>query len=158
MSPEGLSPIDLRPHFTYLPIESLFMADSDKKTEFQDDQFDPSPNVNLTNTDRKSVRYIRNDIKASLIYSNVLGLKTNRPSELNDISTKGALVTTVQKLSINKKVTVIITFDDGKVFRISGKIIRQCPTAPHRYGIKFEKQENGLGDYLLKTQTDLIFK
>ena len=116
MSPEGLSPIDLRPHFTYLPIESLFMADSDKKTEFQDDQFDPSPNVNLTNTDRKSVRYIRNDIKASLIYSNVLGLKTNRPSELNDISTKGALVTTVQKLSLNKKPIFTTILGDKPIY------------------------------------------
>ena len=134
------------------------MADSDKKTEFQDDLFDPDPNVNLTNIDRKSVRYIRNDMKANLIYSNALGLKKNLPAELNDISTKGALVTTAQKLSMNKKVTVLITFDDGKVFRIYGKVIRKCPTTPHRYGIKFEKQENGLGDYLLKTQTDLTFK
>lgn len=134
------------------------MADSDKKIEYHDDPYDLDLDIDLANNARKAIRYIRNDIKASLVYSNALGLKKTLPSELNDISTKGALVTTVQKLSVNKKVTVIISFDDGKIFKINGKIVRKCLTAPHQYGIKFEKQENSLGDHLLKTQTDLTFK
>ena len=134
------------------------MADSDKKIEFQNDLFAPDFSPYLTDNERKTIRYIRNDVKVSLLYGNILGIKKNRLTTLNDISTKGTLVTATQKLSLNKKVIVVITFGDGKVFRINGKIIRQCPTAPHRYAIQFDKQENALGDYLLKTQTDLTFR
>ncbi|MGR9115207.1 MAG: PilZ domain-containing protein [Gammaproteobacteria bacterium] len=134
------------------------MAEPDNKTTIPDDPFDLDLNIIEKNNSRKTVRYIRHDVKARLVFINALGLKKNLPLELNDISTKGALITAEQTVRINKKVELILTFDDGKVFRIQGKIIRKCPTEPHQYGIKFEKQENDLGDYLLQTQTDLTFK
>ena len=134
------------------------MADSDQKIKFHDDLFDLGPIEIMPNNHRKTIRYLRNDIKISLVYSNALGLKKTVATELHDISSRGALVATPYKLGFVKKVTVVITFKDSRVFRISGRIVRKCPHTPFCYGIKFEKQENALGDYLLKTQTDLIFK
>lgn len=135
------------------------MADSNEKKTLPFDS--PDGDLDFTNpkTDRKTIRYIRNDIRIQLLYSHALGLKkVTVPCHLDDISSKGVLVTTDKKLGVNKKLTVILTFIDGKEFRIVGRVIRQCPDIPHRYGIKFEQQENSLGDYLLKTQTDLTFK
>lgn len=134
------------------------MADSEQKIELNDDPFDLDPYEIRPDNHRKSTRYIRQDIKVRVLFGNALGLKKTIETELNDISSRGALVTTPCKLGISKKITLVITFDDGQIFRFSGKIVRKCPSARYRYGIKFERQENDLGDYLLKTQTDLTFK
>ncbi|MGR9052598.1 MAG: PilZ domain-containing protein [Gammaproteobacteria bacterium] len=108
--------------------------------------------------DRKTIRYIRKDIQATLCYTTTFGLKKSLSVDLNDISSRGILITTDQKLSIGKKVTVIFSFKTGKLFRISAVVVRKCKSPQLRLGIAFEKQENKLGDYLLQTQTDLIFK
>lgn len=134
------------------------MADIDKQIENHDDIFNDDFMANQPHNARKTIRYIRNDLKVNLAYIGVLGIKKTIPSKLNDISTRGVSVTTSKKISVNKKLTVMIRFSDGNVFKIKGTVIRKCPINPRRYGIKFEKQENGLGDYLLKTQTDLVFK
>ena len=135
------------------------MADSNEKKTSSFDSPDRDLHFTHPKTDRKTIRYIRDDIQIKLLYSHALGLKkVTVPCQLDDISSKGLLVITDKKLALNKKLILVITFTDGKEFRIIGRVIRQCPDLPHRYGIKFEQQENSLGDYLLKTQTDLIFK
>jgi hypothetical protein len=78
--------------------------------------------------------------------------------ELVDISSKGVLVATNKKLKANKKITLTLTFEDAKVFKIPATIARKSSTHDNQYGIKFDRLSNELGDYLIETQRKLVFK
>ncbi|PKM10316.1 MAG: hypothetical protein CVV13_13520 [Gammaproteobacteria bacterium HGW-Gammaproteobacteria-3] len=127
------------------------------KIPFHDDLFNLSLDSHEVDNRRKTTRYIRNDFAAMIISSNLFGLK-KYSTRINDISSQGASVSVNQKLAIKSKVTLYFRFKTGKIFKIEGRVVRQCKTSTYCYGIKFTKQENSLGDYLLETQTDLLFK
>ena len=128
------------------------------KAEFNGEFFDDDPNISLNENKRKTTRYVRKDIKVALRINNVFGIKKMLDSELLDISSNGALVFTRQTLRLKQKVIMLIEFIDGKTFSINAEIVRKCASSKYHYGIKFEKRENTFGEYLLETQTDLIFK
>nr|WP_305906930.1 PilZ domain-containing protein [Methylomarinum sp. Ch1-1]MDP4519643.1 PilZ domain-containing protein [Methylomarinum sp. Ch1-1] len=86
-------------------------------------------------------------------------LKTSEFSvQLIDISSKGALVACPQKLAINKKVTLRLSFNDGKEFVIAASVIHARNAPEKQYGLKFSRYNNELGEHLLSSQSDLIFK
>lgn len=138
------------------------MSDFDDNLEFPDDLFDIDfSEVPITNK-RVATRYIREDIAASVCKISWFnfGFRFNKDIfvELIDISSKGVLITTSQKLPINKKITLTLTFEDLKSFIIQAKVVRKALADQTQYGIKFDRTNDALGDYLLETQRKLVFK
>lgn len=107
---------------------------------------------------RKAVRYIRNDIDAAVTKIKVF--RTNKLSYviLHDISTRGAFISTDLNLSLNKKLTLTLVFAQGRKFAIPAKIVRKDFLGSYKYGLQFDCCNDSLGDYLLTTQSKLIFK
>ncbi len=107
---------------------------------------------------RKVVRYVREDIQASLEKPSLFGNKPPIASKLLDISTKGALLATGHQFRIKAKVVLHLTFDKGKSFTIPGRIIHRISASAPTYGMEFRQIQHDLGDYMLATQSDLVFK
>ncbi|GAB4263738.1 MAG: hypothetical protein Kow0065_14490 [Methylomicrobium sp.] len=120
--------------------------------------FDLDTDHNFKNSGRKSIRYVRSDIRVQLVSTNVLSIAKKIDAQLLDVSSKGIRISTDEKLSVGKKLTVKLYFDDGEKFTITAKVVRQDSSNRQHFGLKFDKQENVLADYLLQTQTDLVFK
>ncbi len=134
------------------------MTDITELSENSDDLFKLDFIENLPENKRFAVRYIRSNIKASVLKVRLFGFGRPLGLDLLDISSKGALISSQKKLKKNKKLTLILEFEDGKVFEIKSKIVRFEKDQKYRYGIKFDRFHNELGNYLLKTQDDLIFR
>ncbi|MGR8933113.1 MAG: PilZ domain-containing protein [Gammaproteobacteria bacterium] len=107
---------------------------------------------------RRAVRYGRTDIKGTLCRKSLLQWAKPFDVELQDISTRGAHVVSKHKLNLNATYILTIAFSSGKFFEIEGKIIHRKDSSEDAYGFKFNAYNDELGDYLLNTQTDLIFK
>ncbi|MDP3334814.1 MAG: hypothetical protein Q8S55_22930, partial [Methylococcaceae bacterium] len=104
------------------------MSDFDDNLEFPDDLFDIDfSDAPITNK-RVATRYIREDIAASVCKISWFnfGFRFNKDIfvELIDISSKGVLIATSQKLPINKKITLTLTCEDLKRFIIQAKVVR----------------------------------
>lgn len=134
------------------------MNDSNELTEKTFDIFDLDLSKDLPDNKRYAVRYIRSNIKASVLKVKLFGLGKPIGLELLDISSKGALISTNKKIRKNKKITLILEFEDGKVFEIESKIVRLEKDQSFQYGVKFNRFHHDLGNYLLETQDDLIFR
>lgn len=138
------------------------MSDFDENMDFPDDLFDfdlPEPTIK---NHRVATRYIREDIAASVCKISWFnfGFRFNKDIfvELIDISSRGVLIATDQKLPVNKKITITLTFEDHKSFVIEAKVVRKELAQEFQYGIKFDRSNDALGDYLLETQRNLVFK
>jgi hypothetical protein len=108
---------------------------------------------------RKAVRYRRGDVQAKLVRRNIFRVSKVFEVELRDISTRGAHIACQRKLAVNAAFLLRITFNSGECFDIEGKIIHQkTDDEGGGYGFKFKTCNDVLGDYLLDTQTDLVFK
>lgn len=107
---------------------------------------------------RKAVRYGRDDIKALLSRKSFFHSSKPFDIEVHDISTRGAHVISKRKLSIDGTYVLIISFGSDKTFEIPGKVIHKKPSSDDSYGFKFDAYNDELGDYLLNSQTDLVFK
>jgi hypothetical protein len=112
---------------------------------------------------RIGVRYVREDIAASVCKISIIifgiGFSREITVELVDISSKGVLISTTSKLRVKKKITITLKFEDNKSFTIKAKIVRgELSPRQNLYGIKFDRLNNDLGDYLLETQNKLVFK
>jgi len=77
---------------------------------------------------RKSTRFIRTDIKVSIVKSGFLGLNDAINCKLRDISSSGVQISTPTKLAADSKLTVILSFDAGKVFKLKARIIHHQKT------------------------------
>jgi hypothetical protein len=121
---------------------------------------DPPP-FSRPNT-RIGVRYIREDIAVAVCTISLFnfGFRFQREIivELMDISSKGLLIATDKKLRVNQKINIFLKFENNRIFRRPGKVVRRADGPPYRYGIQFDRLSNSLGDYLLETQKKLIFK
>lgn len=107
---------------------------------------------------RVTTRFIREDIAIAISFSGLLGFGKTISVDLVDIASKGVLISTNQKLGINKKITLTLQFKSGKVFVIQAIVVRCSSSLSNEYGIRFDRYNNELGDYLLETQEKLIFK
>ena len=72
--------------------------------------------------DRKSTRFIRKDIKASIEKSNFLGLAEKINCKLIDISSAGVQIFTPIQLRKDSKLTVYLSFETGKAFKLKSRI------------------------------------
>ncbi len=109
------------------------------------------------NNKRTAVRYIRTDITVSLRLHGFFNFNKYYPAELLDISSKGVAIKCKKAISIQKKVTVSLVFKDNTIFKIPAKIVYKN-NDKQQYGIKFDRFNNKLGDYLVSSEHDLIFK
>jgi hypothetical protein len=117
--------------------------------------FDPSENQLVNN--RLSTRYIRKDIQVTISKNSLLNFGREIPVDLIDISSNGVLIRSHKKLDVHDKITLELKFDSGRTFIVKAIVVRKS-TQPDQYGIKFDRYNNELGDYLLETQKELIFK
>ena len=134
------------------------MPDQDKQSENKDDIFDFDCLAELESNQRKTVRYVREDITASIKKNTLLSLGKQIKIKLLDISTKGALISIDKKLKVKTKISLNLEFNDGKTFQIDAKVVRIADPSANYYGIQFNRYDNELGEHLFNTQTDLIFK
>lgn len=113
---------------------------------------------------RRTVRYIRKDIAASVCrdhWLSALGLDRFRkeiPVELLDISNRGCLILSSKPLAIEARVVVMLKFATGKCFAIKAVVSRKAEGRDREFGIKFAEYHNELGEYMLEMQNELIFK
>jgi hypothetical protein len=131
-----------------------------------DDIFYDAKVVDKYKNQRKSVRYVRRDITAFISQPDIFGCyslfaysRTIRV-KLLDISSQGVLIGGPSKLvlKINQKVLLMLIFNTNKKFEIPATVTRQLVEGRTFYGIKFNKVNDDLGDYLLESPHDLIFK
>ncbi|MGZ8190863.1 MAG: PilZ domain-containing protein [Methylococcaceae bacterium] len=134
------------------------MANFEKYQETTDDFFNLNFPEDSTTNCRTTTRLIRNDITAKVSNNSLLSLGKLIPVDLLDISSKGVLISCNNKLPVNKKVTLTLEFKTGKAFKINAEVVRRNGTLNNEYGIKFDRYDNELGDYLFETQDKLIFK
>jgi hypothetical protein len=138
------------------------MSDFKDHTDTEDDWLNFDFSDGLLKNERIAVRYVREDIAASVCKIRLFnfGFLINKEIlvELIDISSKGVLISTNKKLSIKKKITLTLKFEDAKTFQIKACVVRKVPVLEYQYGIKFDRLNDELGDYLLETQRKLIFK
>ncbi len=107
---------------------------------------------------RTTTRLIYTNITATINSRELVAFSKTTPVEILDISSKGVLIASVNKLPLNKKVTLKLHFKTGKLFTIKAVIVRRTGANNHEYGLKFERYENELGDYLFESQDSLTFK
>ena len=111
---------------------------------------------------RKSTRFIRNDIGITLRQIGMFNFNFSKnidlPVKLVDISSRGVSIATKLRLSVNKKVLLVIRFSDFKEFEIPSTVIRKSIGDIQNYGIKYDCVNNDLANYILKTQKKLTFK
>jgi len=138
------------------------MSDFDENIDFPDDLFDFDVSEAQIINKRVATRYVREDIAASVCKISWFNFgflfNKNILVELIDISSKGVFIATDQKLPVNKKITLTLTFEDHKSFVIQAKVVRRAGFQQTQYGIKFDRTNDALGDYLLETQRKLVFK
>jgi len=113
---------------------------------------------------RRTVRYIRKDVVARICKGylpNVLGLKWFRQeirAKLLDISNRGCLIRSFEKLALDEKILILLTFKTGKQFVIKAVVVREAKGRGYEYGVKFIEYNDELGEYMLKMQRELLFK
>ncbi len=133
------------------------MSDDNEDFAPEDDFFALDMSDVVENNQRAAIRYVRQDISATLIKKSLF-----RSSEilvqLVDISSKGASIACTEKLKIKGKVMLSLVFKDGKKFLLPATVIHIENGPPRRYGLKFNGSIDTLGEYLLSSQDDLIFK
>jgi hypothetical protein len=127
-------------------------------TEAADDFFDFDISADQAINNRITTRFIRKDIKVTFSKNGLFSFGRETPVDLIDISSKGVLIRSHKKLNIRGKITLELKFDSGKTFKIEGIVVRKPTLSNIRYGIKFNRYNDELGNYLLETQKQLIFK
>ncbi len=121
----------------------------------EDDFFSLHLTSEETNNKRTAVRYIRHDIKVLLDVKGFFNFNKKIAGNLLDISSKCCALTCDKHLAVKKRIELSLIFDDGKKFKVAARIVHNINKV---YGIKFDRTNDELGDYLLSTTNDLLFK
>lgn len=119
----------------------------------------------LYQNQRKSVRYVRKDVAVFISQADIFGfysLFSHSKAikvKLFDISSRGMLIAGPSGLRLKrgKKIVLTVIFNSNRMFEISAVVVREIIEERRFYGIKFDKVNDALGDYLLESQTDLVF-
>lgn len=141
----------------FLRILDFFMIETEEFKDL-DELLDAPSQGHTAKNHRIATRYVRDDIDALVIDMGFLSVGKPFLVRLVDITSKGALIESEKKLKINQAITLVLRFTTGKIFEIKAKVVRVSPTATNQFGVKFDKYNNELGDYLLETQVSLRFK
>lgn len=132
------------------------MTSSENENDYDEEIFGMLDGEQLPENNRIAVRYIRTDITASLIAKERFFFFSKKITvRLIDISSKGVAVVSLEKIKA-KKASLELIFPNNQIITIDGKIIYRGNG--NKYGLKFDQFNNELGNHLLATQTDLLFK
>ncbi len=112
----------------------------------------------LVKNHRIATRFVREDIDASIGDLGLFSHGKHFPVHLIDITSKGVLIQSEKKLKVDQTLSLTLKFKTGKAFVIKAKVVRIAANTTNHYGVKFDRYNNELGDYLLDTQTKLVFK
>jgi hypothetical protein len=134
-----------------------FLSD-DQDTESIDNLFFIDSQALPNKNNRVTTRIIRDGITVKLKSPYLFCFTKTISVELIDISCKGVLISTHQKLRINQKITLTLLFDSGKLFEIKAMVVRCSDSPRNEYGIKFVQNNNELGDSLYESQERVTFK
>jgi hypothetical protein len=120
-------------------------------------------NLTATKNNRMATRVVRRDIAAAIGDLGLLSLGKVLPVILLDINSRGALIESKKKLDVDQTLTLALKFKTGKLFTIKAKVVRIAAAAGaahygDHYGVQFDRYNDELGDYLLETQSNLIFR
>lgn len=115
---------------------------------------------------RKSVRYVRKDITTFISQPDIFGsyslfsISRATKVKLFDISSRGALIAGPSRLVLrkNQRIKLTLIFNTNKMFEFPAKVVREVTEERKLYGIKFDRVNDSLGDYLLESQSDLVFR
>lgn len=115
---------------------------------------------------RKSVRYVRKDITAFISQADIFGTYSlfsySRAIKVKliDISSRGALIggPSSMALKINQKIMLTLIFSSNRKFEFPSTVKREITQERTFYGLKFDAVSDTLGEYLLESQSDLVFK
>ena len=77
---------------------------------------------------RKHTRFVRDDIKVSILPVSFLGMKEPISCKLIDICSAGLQISTKEKFRVNTNLSLILQFDDGHELKLKAKIVRQKET------------------------------
>jgi PilZ domain len=138
-------------------VEKNVILDMNHSTNIHDSFDFDSPSDNTKNN-RVTTRFIRDDITVTIKAPGRFYFGKPITVNLMDISCKGVLISTDKKFGINKQITLTLEFTSGKIFVIKAKVVRHTSSSLNEYGLKFDRYNNELGDYLLESQDKLIFK
>ncbi len=128
------------------------MSEPDFSLDFLDQEIELD---NSWSNKRVAVRYLRNDIKATIKIHSFWYPRLVQVL-LRDVSSRGAAVFSEKKLGKNKRICLYLLFKDGSRFDINATVA-YCDHENHRYGIKFDNIDKPLAEHLLHTQTELLF-
>ena len=106
------------------------------------------------NNKRTAVRYIRSDITASFRFIGFFSSAKFHPIELLNISSKGAAFKSNKPISLSNTIVLKLLSDKKPVFELTAKIIYR---KKQLYGIKFERINNKLGDFLISSDHEIRF-
>ncbi len=140
---------------TITDLKNQFLFE-DELPPIETNDIDDKDEVN--NNRRVAVRYLRDDIILILKKYGLLKWQILPQSKLLDISSKGAYICSSTPLDINKKIMLIFAFKDGKQFQTKATIVHNHPTNTFCYGVDFKKMQHALGDHLIESQEQLVFK
>jgi hypothetical protein len=102
--------------------------------------------ISETINQRKSTRFIRKDIKVSIVKPIILGLKEKINCKLVDISSTGIQISTSVKLGTATKLTVNLSFETGKIFKLKSRIKNHHETNHYLSVHSFPKIKTLLND------------
>jgi hypothetical protein len=110
---------------------------------------------------RIAPRYVRDDIVVALCEISLLSFGKEiflGFVRLNDITSRGLSFYSMQQISVNKKIVLNLKFHTETTFKITATIIYRIHHSPYQYGVRFDFDQQDLGDHLLETQRTLVFK
>ncbi|MDD1605438.1 MAG: hypothetical protein LUO95_04650 [Methylococcaceae bacterium] len=138
---------------------------SDNQSTFDLDEDDGLSDVNVlipsSNNKRIATRYVRDDIAVALCETTAISFGKEIFIDfvtLNDITGRGISFSSMQYITLRKRVILNLRFHSNTTFKIHATIVYRSNTAPYQYGIKFDSDNRELSDHLLDTQRNLVFK
>ena len=110
---------------------------------------------------RVATRYIRDDIIVAIC--EITPFSFGREIfidfvKLNDITSRGMSISSIHSIAVNRKIVLNLKFHTEVTFKINASIVHRTNNSPYQYGIKFDFDHYELSDYLLETQSKLVFK
>ena len=104
------------------------------------------------------INELLNDKEISLDRLDLYRSKEQIPAKFRNLGSSSVKVLTHTPLNTKEQHDLIFILSNGKKHKASTQIDDYQHNISYSYGIRFDKASDDLGEYLLETQTDLVFK
>ena len=89
------------------------------------------------------------------VYMSIAGTRVK--TKYRNITTNSIQVLAFNEINKKEKITLIFEFLNGDTIEKEAKVTHLKVISKYQYGIKFDRKNQSLGNYLLKTQKSLVF-